>query len=526
MKKKTLARSFLIYLNLIFLFIVFFKCYKIADVNIFIVFFTLGIITSIDYFFRKFHIDYKKMILISLLITVCTSIYVFIVGLDNIANLIIEMDKNFQSNDFLSFSNMPLILIITIFFIINIYVFLINKGKVNIISVINFLVMMTIWFTGYYDTTRSLLYLFCIVVIINFTIAKVKVKFKKYQVISAILIAVISMIVISNANIDIVGKYRYDLQRNVDILMGKGKAKNNIVGLIDNDTVKLGGNFVYFPMDEGEDLQNISREDITGYGNIITSYHKSDNYYPNGYYLDSEGKKHGYDPTWILKYTRGFYVDNNGETYPYDEKWYIEYPDGFLVDENLIPHLKLLLYGNDYDKSYYNNDFKLKEYKVEFSDSYATIDDFNTNIMSSIMSRNGVVEDVEENCEGEFVGDYFRSNNNLEYLDNAISSGFKVNYDDVYWKTNNISTKVVELANNIVGDETDDLKKVQKIRDYLKKNYQYSLDVTSLNNSEDFLEKFLFQEKKGYCTYFATVTTIMCRAVGVPARYKEVKILR
>ena len=502
MKKETLARSFLIYLNLIFLFIVFFKCYKIADVNIFIVFFTLGIIASIDYFFRKFHIDYKKMILISLLITVCTSIYVFIVGLDNIANLIIEMDKNFQSNDFLSFSNMPLILIITIFFIINIYVFLINKGKVNIISVINFLVMMTIWFTGYYDTTRSLLYLFCIVVIINFTIAKVKVKFKKYQVISAILIAVISMIVISNANIDIVGKYRYDLQRNVDILMGKGKAKNNIVGLIDNDTVKLGGNFVYFPMDEGEDLQNISREDITGYGNIITSYHKSDNYYPNGYYLDSEGKKHGYDPTWILKYPRGFYVDNNGETYPYDEKWYIEYPDGFLVDENLIPHPKLLLYGNDYDKSYYNNDFKLKEYKVEFSDSYATIwphplnlrevysdyknegigsfndryiDDFNTNIMSSIMSRNGVVEDVEENCEGDFVGDYFRSNNNLEYLDNAISSGFKVNYDDVYWKTNNISTKVVELANNIVGDETDDLKKVQKIRDDLKKNYQYSL---------------------------------------------------
>ncbi|WP_294342694.1 transglutaminase family protein, partial [uncultured Clostridium sp.] len=27
--------------------------------------------------------------------------------------------------------------------------------------------------------------------------------------------------------------------------------------------------------------------------------------------------------------------------------------------------------------------------------------------------------------------------------------------------------------------------------------------------------------KKGYCTYFATATTIMCRAVGVPARYVE-----
>ena len=78
------------------------------------------------------------------------------------------------------------------------------------------------------------------------------------------------------------------------------------------------------------------------------------------------------------------------------------------------------------------------------------------------------MEDVEENCEGEFVGDYFRSNNNLEYLDNAISSGFKVNYDDVYWKTNNISTKVVELANNIskqIGDYEEAYKNAEKNAD-------------------------------------------------------------
>ena len=36
-----------------------------------------------------------------------------------------------------------------------------------------------------------------------------------------------------------------------------------------------------------------------------------------------------------------------------------------------------------------------------------------------------------------------------------------------------------------------------------------------------FLDYFLFQEKKGYCVYFATAMTMFCRIADVPARYVE-----
>lgn len=628
MKKETLAKYSLIYINIIFLFILFIKCYKITSVNILLVLTMLIVVSVINYFYDKINVSYKKVILSSLLLLIGTIIYSLILGVDNVVNILVEIDNNFLKNDFISFKDIPLIIYIIIFAVINIYVFLINKGKGFIINIINFTIIMTIWFTGYTITTREVLYFFCILTIINFILGSDYRNLRKEKLILLIIISIVSITVISNIDIDIIGKHRYDLQSAIDTLMGKNKVKNQIVGLSDNDKVELGGKLrldnkklfeveideptylktnCYYKYSNGlwektigdnniiiykgiekignaeevetfnsqsyDNLYNIIDKYGNGYyidqrGNVvygdtenveenykqyyitendelITLSHKSNKKYPNGYYEDEKGEQHPYDETWVEKYPRGFYVDRDGQPHEYNKQWYIDYPDVFLVDENFNPHPKLNLYPRDYNKNYYSNGFQLKKYKVKYDDIYATIwphplnlrevysgyksgninsvnnmyiDDFNANLFSNVFREN---YDVMGNYEGEFVGDYFKSSDNLEYLDNAINSGFKVNYDDVYWETKDIPKSVVNLANNIVGDETDDLKKVQKIRDYLRENYQYSLDVTSLGKGEDFLEKFLFQEKKGYCTYFATATTIMCRAIGVPARYVE-----
>ena len=37
----------------------------------------------------------------------------------------------------------------------------------------------------------------------------------------------------------------------------------------------------------------------------------------------------------------------------------------------------------------------------------------------------------------------------------------------------------------------------------------------------DFVTNFLLQTKEGYCTYFASAMTVLCRMVGLPARYVE-----
>ena len=65
------------------------------------------------------------------------------------------------------------------------------------------------------------------------------------------------------------------------------------------------------------------------------------------------------------------------------------------------------------------------------------------------------------------------------------------------------------------------MEKVLQIKNYLTKNYVYDLKVSDIPEGKEFIDYFLFVEKKGYCTYFNTAMTMMCRMAGVPARYVE-----
>lgn len=59
------------------------------------------------------------------------------------------------------------------------------------------------------------------------------------------------------------------------------------------------------------------------------------------------------------------------------------------------------------------------------------------------------------------------------------------------------------------------------IRNYLWRHAEYSLELDTLPSSEDFVEYFLYGQKKGYCIHFATAAVLMYRLYGVPARFVE-----
>ncbi|HWT77025.1 MAG TPA: transglutaminase-like domain-containing protein [Mobilitalea sp.] len=63
--------------------------------------------------------------------------------------------------------------------------------------------------------------------------------------------------------------------------------------------------------------------------------------------------------------------------------------------------------------------------------------------------------------------------------------------------------------------------KVQYVSDYLSKNTTYSLSPGKLTEGKDFVEYFLYENKKGYCAHYASAAALMLRAMGVPARYVE-----
>ncbi len=62
---------------------------------------------------------------------------------------------------------------------------------------------------------------------------------------------------------------------------------------------------------------------------------------------------------------------------------------------------------------------------------------------------------------------------------------------------------------------------IEYVRNYLAANTSYSLEPGKAPNDEDFVEYFLFTNKKGYCVHYASAATVMLRAMGVPARYVE-----
>lgn len=80
---------------------------------------------------------------------------------------------------------------------------------------------------------------------------------------------------------------------------------------------------------------------------------------------------------------------------------------------------------------------------------------------------------------------------------------------------------VYDLARSITESAATPYDKAFAIQNYLSRNYRYSLQVETPSPDIDFVTHFLFETRTGYCTYFATAMTVLCRMAGLPARYVE-----
>lgn len=84
-----------------------------------------------------------------------------------------------------------------------------------------------------------------------------------------------------------------------------------------------------------------------------------------------------------------------------------------------------------------------------------------------------------------------------------------------------VPQRVKNLAQDITSKYSTPLEKAAAIEAYLKKEFKYSKETSIVPDDRDFVDYFLYDEKKGYCTYFATTMAVMCRLVNIPTRYVE-----
>ena len=84
-----------------------------------------------------------------------------------------------------------------------------------------------------------------------------------------------------------------------------------------------------------------------------------------------------------------------------------------------------------------------------------------------------------------------------------------------------LPTRVAELAATITEPVDSPYEKALLLEAYLRNNHTYDLSVDYLPAGKDFVDYFLFEQQKGYCTYFASSLSILLRKLDIPTRYVE-----
>ncbi len=175
-------------------------------------------------------------------------------------------------------------------------------------------------------------------------------------------------------------------------------------------------------------------------------------------------------------------------------------------------------YGNDYFKDLLRKSKKglYREYLSRLYQMVSNEDDYQPAFLYSVSPDNSIMV----SCSAI-------SGNPVDLT--RLISLLALHSDYVYSKylqlPDTLPDRVKELATDITRNFDNNYDKVKAIENYLAENYLYTLNPGRTPKERDFVDYFLFELQKGYCTYYASAMTVLTRCIGLPARYVEGYIL-
>lgn len=285
---------------------------------------------------------------------------------------------------------------------------------------------------------------------------------------------------------------------------------------------------------------------------------------------------------YLKEYTGSIYRDNEWFTLPdsnynqpvfNDFKTYGIYPQDFpyrfnkILDANnpdytlwinsfLKGNRNFVPYGTDnVGGLVYNDDCDVsskKPNKNEFSYKFSAVDSINIGSQLDSPIRNVLsLDEIEDNEWKDIIISYCDDKGSLSYgnyvsLDTELPSDLKFLYNnpqlilteliqDEY--ENFVYDKYLQLPDNPNIDEVreaftdilnmanpndtpvDQLQILYALREKVSEMVQYSLFPGKTPKNRDFVNYFLLENHKGYCTHYATSGVILARMAGIPARY-------
>lgn len=518
--KKDVTCIFLVYINIFFIMKVMEKCFKINNFSyiFFNLLFILGVIIYLLYRFILKRLLYKFLFtLLIILLSLLWSYYNinYLTKLFSLnAKYIMELNSGIYNGSITYFYQFKLIFIIIIPLIIALILRISDKISPTIVSVVILSCMVFFWHYGYTETIK---------------------KYTSYF----ILISIITYAISSNI-------------RNIDELRDKGIdisiSSNKILIYIIILGFLITGFQSFLPKEISGKYNKESSE------KFINKFSNSKRDIENAYNLSSSGY------TNTDKKLGGPITIDNSEVFKVkgDRSYYLrgiskEYYDGFswkgiqnnygrvskgssalepksssafsILGESKVDYITIYpkyIRTSTLFAPLYSVDIDIKGEKVFY-------DKDNNFIAANDINKEYTVKFYNDNLKYSVISDNIYSKKNT--IANTMDYGYKRSLSlepekfkeyEVYLQLpNNIPKRVFDLVQNITKGEKDPGGKVFKIYDYLHKNYKYSLQVKPLSEENEFVDNFLFVEKKGYCTYFATAATVMCRIAGIPARYVE-----
>lgn len=402
-----------------------------------------------------------------------------------------------------SFIDYKLILVITLPAVTFIILALTTRGFSNSVLLFNLGVIVTLWYFGYTDEISKYLFYYLLLSLTTYCINSYLKNIKKLTK-SGIKIG------ITNTRILI-----YTLGTSFLVASLTNFMPQSYKGIYGTDIRSRFYNKFARPVEDGEKSAKKLQYDLS-YSGYSSSGSKLGGPVTLDYFIAFRVQS---DKEYYL---RGISKDlYNGFTWEQSEKKYqLKTPEKNMVSSNLskgftgeIANLIIQPEGLKTTTMFTTNVFLSTDYEdgeIYYDNEY--------NIINSIVVREPYTVNFSKlNPDGETIKNT-RRERNFKEKGNAYYYEYFPKYLQV---PDNISPRIYDLVYNLVKDKKTTGDKIDAIKKYLHDNYPYSLEVSDVPEGQEFLDYFLFTEKKGYCTYFATAVTIMCRIAGIPARYVE-----
>jgi transglutaminase-like putative cysteine protease len=106
----------------------------------------------------------------------------------------------------------------------------------------------------------------------------------------------------------------------------------------------------------------------------------------------------------------------------------------------------------------------------------------------------------------------------LRATGNASETATPAGIRERYTQLPQVPRRVRRLARDLTAGERTTYDKVRAIEEWMGANTRYSLDIPALPPGQDAVERFLFEDRVGFCEQIGSSLVVMLRSQGIPAR--------